>query len=142
VNSLNKHKGPIFSLKWNKKGDYLLSGSVDKTAGLALFTTLFCSQNTSCYGSQYVTNLAWQPVCNQSGSPCNQSDAWECRPYSTAIVWDAKTGEAKQQFAFHTAPTLDVDWRNNVSFATSSMVGAVQIECSSYSELESALFQP
>jgi WD40 repeat protein len=25
-------KGPIFSLKWNKKGDYLLSGSVDKTA--------------------------------------------------------------------------------------------------------------
>lgn len=30
--TLNKHKGPIFSLKWNKKGDYLLSGSVDKTA--------------------------------------------------------------------------------------------------------------
>lgn len=27
-----KHKGPIFSLKWNKKGDSLLSGSVDKTA--------------------------------------------------------------------------------------------------------------
>ena len=26
------HKGPIFSLKWNKKGDLLLSGSVDKTA--------------------------------------------------------------------------------------------------------------
>ena len=33
VNTLSKHKGPIFfSLKWNKKGDYLLSGSVDKTA--------------------------------------------------------------------------------------------------------------
>ena len=31
-NTLNKHKGPIFSLKWNKKGDYLLSGSVDHTA--------------------------------------------------------------------------------------------------------------
>ena len=30
--TLNKHRGPIFSLKWNKKGDYLLSGSVDKTA--------------------------------------------------------------------------------------------------------------
>lgn len=47
--SLAKHKGPIFSLKWNKKGDYLLSGSVDKTA----------------------------------------------------IVWDVRTGECKQQFEFH-----------------------------------------
>ncbi|KAJ6847092.1 WD40 repeat-containing protein HOS15 [Iris pallida] len=63
-----QHKGPIFSLKWNKKGDYLLSGSVDKTA----------------------------------------------------IVWDTKTWEYKQQFDFHSAPTLDVDWRNNVSFATCS----------------------
>lgn len=30
--TLSKHKGPIFSLKWNKKGDYLLTGSCDKTA--------------------------------------------------------------------------------------------------------------
>jgi WD40 repeat protein len=29
---LERHKGPIFSLKWSKKGDMLLSGSVDKTA--------------------------------------------------------------------------------------------------------------
>lgn len=49
-NTLNKHKLPIFSLKWNKKGDYLLTGSVDRTA----------------------------------------------------IIWDAKTGEVKQQFEHHT----------------------------------------
>jgi len=67
-NSLVKHKGPIFSLKWNKKGDCLLSCSVDKTA----------------------------------------------------IIWDAKCGEVKQQFDFHTAPTLDVDWRDDYSFATCS----------------------
>ncbi|KAF8410136.1 hypothetical protein HHK36_002658 [Tetracentron sinense] len=66
--TLNKHKGPIFSLKWNKKCDFLLSGSVDKTA----------------------------------------------------IVWDVKTGEWKQQFDFHSATILDVDWRNNLSFATGS----------------------
>lgn len=47
--TLSKHKGPIFSLKWNKKGDYLLTGSCDKTA----------------------------------------------------IVWDVKAGEPKQQFEFH-----------------------------------------
>ncbi|XP_039011660.1 LOW QUALITY PROTEIN: WD40 repeat-containing protein HOS15-like [Hibiscus syriacus] len=66
--TLSKHKGPIFSLKWNKKGDYLLTGSFDKTA----------------------------------------------------IVWDVKAEEWKQQFEFHSGPTLDVDWCNNVSFATSS----------------------
>ena len=29
---MTKHAGPIFSLKWNKSSNYLLSGSVDKTA--------------------------------------------------------------------------------------------------------------
>ena len=48
--SLNGHSGPIFALKWNKKCDLLLSGSVDKTA----------------------------------------------------IIWDAKTGDVRQQFHFHT----------------------------------------
>lgn len=67
-NTLNRHKGPIFSLKWNKSGNYLLSGSVDKTA----------------------------------------------------IIWDAKTGEVKQQFEFHSAPTLDVDWKSDTCFATCS----------------------
>ena len=31
VSTLNKHKGPIMSLKWNKKGNYLVSGSIDTT---------------------------------------------------------------------------------------------------------------
>lgn len=29
--TLTKHQGPVFALKWNKKGNYLLSGGVDKT---------------------------------------------------------------------------------------------------------------
>ncbi len=49
-NTLAAHKGPIFSLKWNRKGTLLLSGSVDKTA----------------------------------------------------IIWDGRNGEVKQQFEFHT----------------------------------------
>nr|KAJ3422503.1 Transducin (beta)-like 1 X-linked receptor 1 [Polyrhizophydium stewartii] len=65
---MRKHQGPIFSLKWSKNGELILSGSVDKTA----------------------------------------------------IVWDAKTGEARQQFQFHSAPTLDVDWRDDSTFATCS----------------------
>jgi len=38
----------------------------------------------------------------------------------TAIIWDAQTGEPKQQFEFHTQATLDVDWRDDFSFATCS----------------------
>lgn len=53
--TLSKHKGPIFSLKWNKKGDYLLTGSCDKTA----------------------------------------------------IVWDVKAEEWKQQFEFHAGVTFE-----------------------------------
>lgn len=30
VKTLCEHKGPIFSIKWNKKGNYLLSAGVDK----------------------------------------------------------------------------------------------------------------
>lgn len=47
--TLDRHQGPIFALKWNKRGDLLLSGSVDKTA----------------------------------------------------VVWDAKSGEAKQVYELH-----------------------------------------
>ena len=32
LTTLQHHKGPIFSLKWNARSDMLLSGSVDKTA--------------------------------------------------------------------------------------------------------------
>lgn len=33
-NTLGQHKGPIFALKWNKKGNYILSAGVDKVSEL------------------------------------------------------------------------------------------------------------
>ncbi|CAG0913037.1 unnamed protein product [Notodromas monacha] len=68
ASTLGQHKGPIFALKWNKKGNYILSAGVDKTT----------------------------------------------------IIWDAATGLCTQQFAFHSAPALDVDWQTNTSFASCS----------------------
>ena len=38
----------------------------------------------------------------------------------TAVVWDIKSGESKQEFASHTGLVLDIDWRNQISFATCS----------------------
>ncbi|KAK4337239.1 hypothetical protein RND71_043544 [Anisodus tanguticus] len=66
--TLGQHKGPIFALKWNKRGNYILSAGVDKTT----------------------------------------------------IIWDASTGQCTQQFEFHSAPALDVDWQTNTSFASCS----------------------
>jgi transducin (beta)-like 1 len=66
--TLGQHKGPIFALKWNKSGNYILSAGVDRTT----------------------------------------------------IIWDAETGQHKQQFAFHSAPALDVDWQTDDSFASCS----------------------
>ncbi|ODM99414.1 F-box-like/WD repeat-containing protein TBL1XR1 [Orchesella cincta] len=68
ASTLGQHKGPIFALKWNKRGNYILSAGVDKTT----------------------------------------------------IIWDAASGQCTQQFAFHSAPALDVDWQSNTSFASCS----------------------
>ncbi|KAI8346554.1 WD40-repeat-containing domain protein [Mortierella sp. GBAus27b] len=72
---MSQHRGPIFALKWNKKGNYILTGSLDHTT----------------------------------------------------IVWDASTGEARQQHEFHTGAVLDVDWLDNSTFATSSSDGKVYV---------------
>ncbi|XP_060521751.1 F-box-like/WD repeat-containing protein TBL1XR1-B [Cylas formicarius] len=68
MSTLGQHKGPIFALKWNKRGNYILSAGVDKTT----------------------------------------------------IIWDAASGQCTQQFSFHSAPALDVDWQTNTSFASCS----------------------
>ena len=66
--TLGQHKGPIFALKWNKKGNYILSAGVDRTT----------------------------------------------------IIWDANSGACEQQFSYHTAPALDVDWQSDITFASCS----------------------
>ncbi|KAJ8870768.1 hypothetical protein PR048_027067, partial [Dryococelus australis] len=68
ASTLGQHKGPIFALKWNKRGNFILSAGVDKTT----------------------------------------------------IIWDAASGQCTQQFSFHSAPALDVDWQTNSSFASCS----------------------
>jgi len=83
LQTLSRHKGPIFSLKWNRTGKYLLSGSVDKTA----------------------------------------------------VVWDTTTSTVRQEFAFHKEPTLDVDWRDEDSFASCStdrMIYVCKLDSPSY----------
>ncbi|CAM9678388.1 unnamed protein product, partial [Ectocarpus sp. 13 AM-2016] len=43
----------------------------------------------------------------------------------SAIVWDVARGDVQQQFRFHEAPTLDVDWKDDLTFATCSTDKAI-----------------
>lgn len=45
--TLGQHKGPIFALKWNKKGNYILSAGVDKTTIIWDAATGQCEQQFS-----------------------------------------------------------------------------------------------
>ena len=38
ASTLGQHKGPIFALKWNKKGNYILSAGVDKVSVCIRYT--------------------------------------------------------------------------------------------------------
>lgn len=41
ASTLGQHKGPIFALKWNKKGNFILSAGVDKVRREIFFVKVF-----------------------------------------------------------------------------------------------------
>eukprot|EP00033_Pygsuia_biforma_P001508 GCRY01001703.1.p1 GENE.GCRY01001703.1~~GCRY01001703.1.p1 ORF type:complete len:472 (+),score=72.83 GCRY01001703.1:215-1630(+) len=104
------HKGQdVTALDWNLTGEYLATGSYDGHAFIwnaqgELIREL--KRHT-----QAIFSLRW----SRDGDYLLTGSVDK-----TAIVWDGKTGAPKQQFCFHTAPTLDVDWRNNNTLATCS----------------------
>lgn len=99
----------VTTLDWNGDGTLLATGSYDGQARIwsrdgELNTTLNKHKGP-------IFSLKW----NKKGDYLLSGSVDK-----TAIVWNTRTGEWKQLFEFHTGPTLDVDWRNNVSFATCS----------------------
>eukprot|EP00238_Polyblepharides_amylifera_P000429 CAMPEP_0196572704 /NCGR_PEP_ID=MMETSP1081-20130531/2698_1 /TAXON_ID=36882 /ORGANISM="Pyramimonas amylifera, Strain CCMP720" /LENGTH=488 /DNA_ID=CAMNT_0041890107 /DNA_START=606 /DNA_END=2069 /DNA_ORIENTATION=+ len=99
----------VTTLDWNGDGTLLATGSYDGQA--RIWSRDGKLRNTLNQHKGPIFSLKW----NKKGD-CLLSGSVD----RTAIIWDAKTGEVKQQFEHHSAPTLDVDWRNNVSFATCS----------------------
>ncbi|XP_060199377.1 WD40 repeat-containing protein HOS15-like isoform X3 [Lycium barbarum] len=105
----NEKSKDVTTLEWNGEGNLLATGSYDGQARIwnrdgELVNTLIKHKGP-------IFSLKW----NKKGDYLLSGSVDK-----TAIVWDVKSGEWKQQFEFHTAPTLDVDWRNNNSFATCS----------------------
>eukprot|EP01107_Rhizomastix_libera_P004065 TRINITY_DN1704_c0_g2_i1.p1 TRINITY_DN1704_c0_g2~~TRINITY_DN1704_c0_g2_i1.p1 ORF type:complete len:521 (-),score=122.02 TRINITY_DN1704_c0_g2_i1:135-1697(-) len=99
----------VTTLAWSPDGKWLATGSYDGQARVwdergNLKQTLIRHQGP-------IFSLKW----NRRGDRLLSGSVDQ-----TAIVWDAGTAEVVQQFANHCAPTLDVDWRDDSSFATCS----------------------
>ncbi|XP_016112254.1 F-box-like/WD repeat-containing protein TBL1X [Sinocyclocheilus grahami] len=112
---LRGHESEVFICAWNPVTDLLASGSGDSTA------RIWNLIENSSGGS---TQLVLRHCIREGGQdvPSNKdvtSLDWNVSRCTT-IIWDAQTGEAKQQFPFHSAPALDVDWQNNSTFASCS----------------------
>jgi transducin (beta)-like 1 len=96
-------------LDWNHDGSQLATGAYDGkariwTADGKLLATL--SKHTGP-----IFSLKW----NASGRYLLSGSV-----DSTCVIWDAAKGEMLQHFRFHKEPTLDVDWRDEDSFASCS----------------------
>jgi len=99
----------VTTLDWNCHGTMLATGSYD---GLArIWDANGVLRNTLQKHVGPIFSLKW----NKKGDSLLSGSVDK-----TAIVWDPVTGNIKQQFEFHTAPTLDVDWKDNTTFATCS----------------------
>ncbi|XP_068335753.1 WD40 repeat-containing protein HOS15-like isoform X3 [Pyrus communis] len=105
----NEKSKDVTTLDWNGEGTMLATGSYDGQA--RIWSTKGELISTLSKHKGPIFSLKW----NKKGDYLLTGSCDK-----TAIVWDVKAEEPKQQFEFHSGPTLDVDWRNNVSFAMSS----------------------
>ncbi|KAI2803416.1 hypothetical protein RDWZM_001456 [Blomia tropicalis] len=99
----------VTSLDWNTDGNLLATGSYDGYA--RIWTTDGRLASTLGQHKGPIFALKW----NKKGNYILSAGVDK-----TTIIWDASSGTCTQQFAFHTAPALDVDWQTNYSFASCS----------------------
>ena len=99
----------VTSLDWNVHGNLLATGSYDGFARIWKSNSELLSTLGMHKGPIFA--LKW----NKSGNLILTAGVDK-----TTCVWDANTGLCTQQFAFHEAPALDVDWRDNEVFASCS----------------------
>jgi transducin (beta)-like 1 len=118
MNQADKKNKDVTTLEWSPSGELLATGSYDGVARVwsrngELIQTLKGHRGP-------IFSLKW----NKRGNFL-LSGSYD----KTTIVWDVSgdKGFIKQQFAFHFAPALDVDWKDDLTFASCSTDKTVQI---------------
>ncbi|KAF5834951.1 WD40-repeat-containing domain protein [Dunaliella salina] len=101
--------GDVTTIDWNHDGSLLATGSYDGLARVWMKDGKLLQTLDKHRGPVFA--LKW----NKKGDMLLSGSVDK-----KIIVWDAKAGELKQVFNHHEAAALDVDWRNNNSFATCS----------------------
>lgn len=99
----------VTTLDWKHDGSLLATGSYDGQA--RIWDAAGTQVKTLTKHKGPIFSLKW----NSSGRYLLSGSVDK-----TAIIWDARKGEMIQQFEHHEEPTLDVDWRDEDSFASCS----------------------
>ncbi|OAF70732.1 Transducin beta-like protein 1X [Intoshia linei] len=99
----------VTSLDWNQNGTLLATGSYD---GLARIWDL----NGECVKTlTHHTGPIFALKWNKSGDYVVSAGVDK-----TAVIWDVASATYKKEFSCHTAAVLDVDWKDNCTFASCS----------------------
>ncbi|ORY35151.1 WD40 repeat-like protein [Rhizoclosmatium globosum] len=99
----------VTSLDWHPQGMLLATGSV--TGSVKVWTKSGELKYTMNRHTSTVFTLKW----NKKGDLLGTASA-----DAHVMIWDASNGELRQQFQCHENAVLDLDWKDDVTFATSS----------------------
>ncbi|KAI3799000.1 hypothetical protein L1987_34288 [Smallanthus sonchifolius] len=105
----NEKRKDVTTLDWNTDGTLLATGSCDGLARIWNTEGELMSILSKHKGHLY--SVKW----NKKGDYL-LTGSFD----GSAIAWDVNASEWRQQFEFHSGPTLDVDWRTNRTFASGS----------------------
>ncbi|TPX52511.1 hypothetical protein SeMB42_g01369 [Synchytrium endobioticum] len=99
----------VTQMDWNSSGDKLATGAVDGTG------RIWSRQGVLLHRLQRHADMVLAIKWNKKGDLLLTGSK-----DMTAVIWDATNGDCRQQFEFHIGPIFDVDWKDDITFATSS----------------------